>query len=148
MGGLQGFPSALKTCFIPTKSKLPKNVKFSIFYFSFVGRKSILLGLCFRLLVTLKVREDSLLPVLFCCLRRMIPRTISGCQYLGIEPCPLVILWYHWYPLFRTSNDSAHKFQSKVGFIVACALLSLVCNVPQSHLWLQGPGNQTQISLL
>ena len=45
-------------------------------------------------------------------------------------------LWGHWYPLFQTSNDSAHGFQSPHGFIIACVLLWLVYNDPQSHLWL------------
>ena len=53
---------------------------------------------------------------------------------------PWSILWGHWYPLFRTSDDSAHGFQSQGGSIITCILLSLVCNVPQSHLWLPGPG--------
>ena len=39
----------------------------------------------------------------------------------------------HWYPLFQASDDSAHGFQSQGGFIITCALLSLVCNDPQSH---------------
>ena len=43
-------------------------------------------------------------------------------------------MWSHWYPLFQTLDDSAQKFQSQGGLIIACALLSLVCNVPQSHL--------------
>ena len=50
---------------------------------------------------------------------------------------PRSILCGHRYPLFCTSDDSAvHEFQSQGGFIITCPLLSLVCNVPQSHLWL------------
>ena len=37
---------------------------------------------------------------------------------------PRFILWGHWYPRFRTSDDSVHEFQSQGGFIVTCALLS------------------------
>ena len=33
-----------------------------------------------------------------------------------------------------------YPWVSKSGWIVACILLSLVCNDPQSHLWLPGPG--------
>ena len=48
-------------------------------------------------------------------------------------------MWGHWYPLFRTSDDSAaHGFQSQSGFIVGCTLLLLVCYDPKSHLWLLG----------
>ena len=53
---------------------------------------------------------------------------------------PRSILWGHWCPLFQTSDDSAHEFQSQGGSVIACALLSLVCNDPQSHLWLPGLG--------
>ena len=49
-------------------------------------------------------------------------------------------MWGHWYPLFQTSDYSAHEFQSQGGSVIACALLSLVCNNPQSHLWLPGLG--------
>ena len=50
------------------------------------------------------------------------------------------ILWGDWYPLFCTSDDSAHGFQSQGGFIITCALLLLVHKDPQSHLWLPGLG--------
>ena len=50
---------------------------------------------------------------------------------------PRSIFWGHWYPLFWTSEDS--EFQSQGGSVVACALLSLVLNDPQSHLCLLGP---------
>ena len=53
---------------------------------------------------------------------------------------PTSILWHHWYPLFWTSDDSAHEFQRQGEFIITCTLLLLVCNVPQSHLWLLGLG--------
>ena len=53
---------------------------------------------------------------------------------------PRSFWWGHWYPLFRTSDDSAHEFQSQGGSVVTYALLSLVCNNPQSHLWLPGLG--------
>ena len=43
-----------------------------------------------------------------------------------------------WYPLFRAQDDSAHEFQSQVGFIIA--LLSIAPNDPQGHLWLPGTG--------
>ena len=49
-------------------------------------------------------------------------------------------MWGHWYPLFWTSDDSTHEFQSQGGSIIACALLSLGPNDPQSHLWLPGLG--------
>ena len=49
-------------------------------------------------------------------------------------------MWGHWYPLFRTSDNSAQEFQSQGGSIVTYALLSLACNDPQSHLWWPGPG--------
>ena len=42
--------------------------------------------------------------------------------------------------LFQTSDDSARGFHSQDGFIVTCALLSLVCNNATSNLWLLGPG--------
>ena len=37
------------------------------------------------------------------------------------------------------SDGSAHEFQSQSGSIIACALLSLALNDPQSYLWLAGP---------
>ena len=49
-------------------------------------------------------------------------------------------MWGHWYPLFQTSDESAHEFQIQGGSVVACALLSLACNDSKSHLWLPGPG--------
>ena len=36
---------------------------------------------------------------------------------------PMSILWGYRYPLFRTSDDSSHEFQSRGGSIVTCALL-------------------------
>ena len=53
---------------------------------------------------------------------------------------PRSISWGHWYPLFPTSDDSAHEFQSQGGSIVTHALLLLACSVTQSHLWLLGLG--------
>ena len=47
---------------------------------------------------------------------------------------PKSILWGHWYPLFRTSADFAHEFQSQGRSSVTCAVLSLELNDPQSHL--------------
>ena len=44
------------------------------------------------------------------------------------------------YPPFQTWDDSAHEFQSQGGSVIACTLLSLACNNPQSHLWLPGRG--------
>ena len=56
-------------------------------------------------------------------------------------------MWGHWYRLSRILDDSAHEFQSQCGSIVACVLLLLVCNDPQSHLWFSGtdiePGSLT-----
>ena len=46
----------------------------------------------------------------------------------------------HWYPLFRISDDTAHRFENQGGLIFAYALLSLTHDNPQSHLWLLGPG--------
>ena len=46
----------------------------------------------------------------------------------------MTILWSLWYSLFQTSVDSAHRFQSQGGSIIACALLLLVCNDSQSQL--------------
>ena len=46
----------------------------------------------------------------------------------------------YWYPLFQTSCGSAYQFQSQGRLIMACALLMLVCNDPQSHLCLLGLG--------
>ena len=48
--------------------------------------------------------------------------------------CQITILWSHWYFLFRTSVGYAHLFQSQGGSIIACALISLVHNDPQSQL--------------
>ena len=56
--------------------------------------------------------------------------------FLKVFVGPKPILWGHWYPLLQTLDDSAHEFQIQGGSIIACALLSLACNVPQSHLWL------------
>ena len=50
------------------------------------------------------------------------------------------ILWGHLYLLFRTSDNSALEFQSQDRLIITCTLFSLAYNVPQSHLWLLGPG--------
>ena len=47
-----------------------------------------------------------------------------GVHFLKVFVGPRSILWGHWYPLFRTSDDSAHGFQSQGGFI-ACVLLLL-----------------------
>ena len=44
---------------------------------------------------------------------------------------PSSILWGHWYPLFRTSDDPSHEFQSQDGFIVTCAVLLFACNDPR-----------------
>ena len=47
-------------------------------------------------------------------------------------------------PLVPSVSDfgwySAHEFQSQGGSIVACPLLLLMCNDPQNHLLLPGPG--------
>ena len=50
---------------------------------------------------------------------------------------PMSILWGHWYPLFRTSDDSAQGFQSQDGLSDTCDLLSLAHYNPQSYPWLQ-----------
>ena len=52
----------------------------------------------------------------------------------------VTILWSHWCSLFQTLNDSAHRFQSQDGSIIACALLSPAHDDPQSHLWIPRPG--------
>ena len=57
--------------------------------------------LCFRLWMTLpmnfKVRVDRSLPALFCCLRAVFPRVISGCQDRASNPdrSPLRRARYH-----------------------------------------------------
>ena len=51
----------------------------------------------------------------------------------------VTILWSHWCSLFQTLVDSACGFQSQGGSIIACALLSLACNDPQSQLWISRP---------
>ena len=65
---------------------------------------------------------------------------------------PRSILRGQWYPLFQTSDYSAHEFQSQGGPVITCALLSLACNGPQSHLWLPAlgiePGSLTPEALL
>ena len=47
-------------------------------------------------------------------------------------------MWGHWYRLFQILDDSAHESQSQRGSILACVLLSLVRNDPQSNLWFSG----------
>ena len=42
------------------------------------------------------------------------------------------ISWGHWYPLFRTSDDSAHEFQSRS--IFACTLVACAQWSPKSSL--------------
>ena len=72
---------------------------------------------------------------------------ISQNLFFQVFVGPRSILCGHWYPLFGTSDDSAHEFQSQGGFIISCALLSFVQNNSQSHLWLSGqdikPGSLT-----
>ena len=51
----------------------------------------------------------------------------------------VTILWSHWCSLFWNSVHSAHGFQSQGGSIITCTLLSLVCNDPQSQLWIPRP---------
>ena len=67
---------------------------------------------------------------------------MSSCYYLFLKVFvgPWSILWGHLCPLFWTSDDSAHEFQSQGGSVITCALLLLACNNPQSHLWLPGLG--------
>ena len=44
-------------------------------------------------------------------------------------------------PSVSDLDDSAQGFQSQGGFTVTCALLLLVHNNPESHLWLPGPSS-------
>ena len=49
----------------------------------------------------------------------------------------VTIRWSHWYPLFRSSVDTAHGFQSQGGSIITRTLLLLVRNdPPQSQPWI------------
>ena len=43
---------------------------------------------------------------------------------------------------------AAHEFQCQSGFIIACTILSLMHNEPQSHLWLPDPDSEPRISNL
>ena len=112
-------------------------------------------------------RVDPPSSALFSCLWIMILRVNTDCPGWGRNQLPLACqatmppLYYAsrfgkycfcsdkspfcgatgtlWYSLFRTSVVSARGFHSQGGCIIACTLLSLAHNDPQSQLWIPRP---------
>ena len=45
---------------------------------------------------------------------------------------PQSMLWGHWYPLFLTSDDSSHGFQSLGGSIIGCTKILKIASCNRS----------------